>query len=300
MRRGDQSVTMLREGARARSRAVSRVVGTGARRFCLYGVIIILAILFLTPLLWTLINSLQQPYASVGVIPTSFGLVATYHLALTLVPYGVDLLHSVIIAGITVVLGTASSSLVGFAFARLRAPGSSVLFMVILATMMLPMIVWQIPLFIIFKQVGITDNYIPWVLWGIQGSPFFIFLCRQFFMNIPGDLEDAARVDGCTTFGIWWRIFLPMSIPIVAVVAVMSFQFSWGDYLTPYIFLQDNLWPLATILTTNPYHPSNNAGLILNPVVDAGVMLLVLPVIIVFFIGQRYLMEGVVMTGLKG
>lgn len=268
-------------------------------RVGLYALLILLSVLFVIPLVWTIINSTRPPFSSVGLLPSHVG-IAAYHLALTLVPYGTDLVHSVIIAGITVVLGTFSSALVGFAFARLRAPGSRALFVIILATMMLPSIVWQIPLYIIFKQVGLIDNYVPWVLWGLQGNPFFIFLYRQFFMNVPGDLEDAARVDGCTTFGIWWRIFLPVSIPIVATVAIMSFQFSWGDYLTPYIFLQDNLWPLATALTTNPYHPANNAGLILNPVVDAGVTLFILPVIIIFFIGQRYLMEGVVMTGLKG
>lgn len=268
-------------------------------RTCVYLLVIVLSVLFLTPLAWTVVNSLQEPFASVGLVPTNLGASSTYHLALTLVPYGADLLHSVIIAGITVVLGTISSSLVGFAFARLRAPGSGALFMIILATMMLPVIVTQIPTYVIFKQVGLTGNYIPWVLWGIAGSPFFIFLYRQFFINIPTDLEDAARVDGCTTFGIWWRIFLPMSIPIVATVAVLSFQFSWGDYLTPFIFLPDNLWPLATALTTSPYHPVNNSSLILNPVVDAGVVMFILPVIVIFFIGQRYLMEGVVMTGLK-
>jgi multiple sugar transport system permease protein len=267
-------------------------------RVGLYALIVVLSILFIIPLVWTIINSTRPPFASVGLLPSQIG-ASSYRLALTLVPYGSDLLHSVIIAGITVGLGTFSSALVGFAFARLRAPGSRALFVVILSTMMLPSIVWQIPLYIIFKQVGLIDNYLPWVLWGIQGNPFFIFLYRQFFMNVPTDLEDAARVDGCTTFGIWWRIFLPVSIPIIATVAIMSFQFSWGDYLTPYIFLQDNLWPLATELTTNPFHPTNNAGLILNPVVDAGVTLFILPVIIVFFIGQRYLMEGVVMTGLK-
>ena len=269
-------------------------------RGAIYTVVLVLAVLFLIPLVWTGLNSVQQPYASVGVVPTSWGAGSTYRLALTLVPYGEDLLHSVVLAGITVLLGTISSSLAGFAFARLRAPGRDVLFMVILATMILPAIVTQIPTYVLFKQIGLIGNYLPWVLWGIGGSPFFIFLYRQFFIAIPVDLEDAARVDGCTTFGIWWRIFLPISLPIVATVAVLSFQFSWGDYLTPFIFLPDNLWPLAAVLTTNPYHEPVNVSLILNPVVDAGVVMFILPVMIVFFLGQRYLMEGVVMTGLKG
>ncbi|MFD1677107.1 carbohydrate ABC transporter permease [Alicyclobacillus fodiniaquatilis] len=278
------------------------MVATGTNRkvnrAILYTVVIILSLLFLFPGLWTFLNSLRSIYSINQLIPSSIHW-GNYAMAFTLVPYLQYIGNSFIISGITVVLTTISSGIVGFGFARLEAPGKKFLFMFILSTMMLPTVVTQIPTYVVFNRIGLTNNFWPWVFWGIGGSPFFIFLYRQFFMNIPKDLDESARIDGCTSFGIFWRIFIPLSIPIITTVVVMSFQGSWGDFMTPFMFLDSDKWNLATALIGANYTLPNNPNIQLIPVINAATLLFALPIIITFFIGQRYLIEGIVTSGLK-
>ena len=135
-------------------------------------------------------------------------------------------------------LGTfLSCTVVAYAFARLRAPGKGILFMVLLSTLMLPRQVTLIPQFLIWHHVGALDTYWPLVVPTFFGNAFFIFLLRQFFMSIPPQLGEAAKIDGCSEFGILWRVYLPLSIPALATVAIFSFQSSWGDFFDPMIYI---------------------------------------------------------------
>lgn len=268
-------------------------------RVLIYAIIIVLCVVFAFPAVWTFGNSLRSIYSVTTLFPTSIHW-ENYRMAVTLVPYAQFIVNSIIICAITVSLTTVMSGLVGFGFARLEAPGKSFLFMFILSTMMLPGMVTQIPTYIVFSKIGLTGTFLPWVFWGIGGNAFFIFLYRQFFMNIPKELEEAARIDGCNTFGIFWRIFIPLSVPVVTTVIVMTFQGAWGDYLTPFMFLNNDKWPLATALIGANYALPNQPNIPMTPVIEAATLLFALPVIAAFFVGQKYLVEGVVTTGLKG
>lgn len=268
-------------------------------RFLLYLVVIILSMLFLMPGLWTFSNSLRDIYSVSQIIPTSIHW-ENFKMATTLVPYMSYVKNSIIISGISVILTTISSALVGFGFARLKAPGKNVMFFIIIATMMLPGIVTQVPTYILFSRIGLTNSFLPWVFWGIGGNAFFIFLYRQFFMNIPEEIDEAARLDGCSTLGIFIRMYLPLSIPVITTVLVMSFQGSWGDYQTPFMFLDSDKWNLATAMISSNYSLPNNPSVQLIPVINAATLIFAIPIIVTFFIGQKYLVEGIVTTGLKG
>ena len=270
------------------------------KRGLLYVLIFVLCGLFIFPAVWTLTNSLQSIAGPVGLFPTSAHW-SNYVRAVTMIPFARYLANSFIIVGLAAGIGTISSAFVGYGFARLKAPGKSVLFIVVLATMMLPGIVTQIPTYILFSHLGLTNTYLPWLFWGIGGNAFFIFLYRQFFMGIPVELEEAARLDGCSSFGIFWRIFIPLSFPIVATTGILSFQGSWSDALTPFMFLSTNQWPLATALIgSSDYSLPSQPTVPLIPVVDAATLLFVIPILLLFFMGQRFIIQGVVTTGLKG
>lgn len=195
------------------------------------------------------------------------------------------------------VLGSViSCSLVAFAFARLRWPGRDALFVILLATMMLPPQVTMIPVFIIFKNLGWYNTLLP--LWtpSFFGAAFFIFLLRQFMKGIPVELEEAAKIDGCGLFGIYWRVILPLMKPALAAVAIFTFIGAWNDFLGPLIYLNDQrLYPLSLGLFDFRTEHNSDFRLLM-----AAATLMTLPVIAVFFLAQRYFIEGVTLTGLKG
>jgi multiple sugar transport system permease protein len=208
-------------------------------------------------------------------------------------------------AGLTVFLAVTfstlcvtSSALSGFAFARfpdIRA--SRRLFVVVVAMIIIPSIVTVIPQFVLFSRLHLTGNYWPWVLWGLAGSPFHIFLFRQFFLTFPKELEDAAEVDGCSPFGIFWRIFLPNAQPVLATSFILNFVWVWGDWFTPLIFLRSDNATLAVILNQVFRNPAGN---LLTTLTAAATVVYILPMILVFFLGQRYILQGVVTSGLAG
>ncbi|WP_274650905.1 carbohydrate ABC transporter permease [Paenibacillus humicola] len=280
------------------------MVNTGINRpsvrAALYVVLILLSLLFFLPAFWTFTNSLQKINSLPTFLPTEFHF-ENYRLAVTLIDFWTYTRNSVIITGISVVLTLFSSAFVGYAFARLQAPGKKYLFLFVLSTMMLPGIVTQIPTYILFKQIGLTGTFIPWVLWGIGGSPFNIFLYRQFYASFPKELEEAARIDGCSTFRIFWNIFVPLSVPIIATIAIMAFNFHWGaDYLTPFMFLTEDKYPLVTALASVGYTYPENPNVELVQVANAALILFIIPIVVIFFIGQRYLLEGVLSSAVKG
>ncbi|MCQ6560554.1 carbohydrate ABC transporter permease [Paenibacillus mendelii] len=267
-----------------------------ATRFTLYGVLLALALVFSFPLYWMAANSLQPLFTGMTWFPERPTL-ANYRLAFTLQPYWMFFRNSCLLALISVGIPIITSFFSAFAFARLKARFKGVLFMVILATMMIPPTVTQIPQLVLFKQYGLLGTYWPWIISGLGGSPFIIFLYRQFFMNVPRELDEAARIDGCSTFAIIWRIYMPISIPVVATAAIMSFNASWGgDYLAPFMFLQERQYPLSTQLMQVGYILPSSPNVDLFQVKQAALLVFVLPILVVFLFGQRFLISGI-MTG---
>jgi len=263
--------------------------------------LILFALAFSLPTIWLVLTSFKREseYASypVTILPAVPQL-GNYVLAVTFFPYLTYVMHSVVLAGSFTVLTVLTSSAAGFAFSRHRGvPGRNLLFGIVLATMMVPGLVTLVPQYMVFSYFHLINSYWPWILWGLSGSPFHIFLFRQFFLSIPRELEDAAEVDGCGKFRIFWQIFLPNSLPAIAASAIFSFTWVWGDWLYPSLFLSDDITTLAVKLATAYVDPHQNPLITLTM---AGVVIYVLPMVIVFFLAQKYIIQGVVTTGLKG
>ncbi|MCX5650692.1 MAG: carbohydrate ABC transporter permease [Planctomycetota bacterium] len=211
----------------------------------------------------------------------------------------VDALSNSIVVTVLVVIGTVlSSSLVGYAFARLRFRGSSPLFLVMLGTMMLPGQVTMIPLFLLFRQFGWIDSILPLVVPAFFGNAFFIFMYRQFIAQIPESLVEAARVDGLGHLAIWWKIMLPLCRPVTAICAVFTFIGTWNDFLAPLIYLHsDENATLAVALNgfKNQYGGLEDVHLLM-----ALSVLTMLPCIILFIAAQKTFVEGLARGAVKG
>lgn len=195
-------------------------------------------------------------------------------------------------------LGTLlTSSMAAFAFARLRFPGRGPLFILVLSTLMLPNIVTLIPTFIVFRYLKWINTLKPLIVpFWLGGSPFFIFLIRQFFMTIPYDLDEAARIDGASNFRIYWNILLPLSKPVLATVAIFSFIHHWNDFFLPLVYLQDpSKWTMAIGLQGFKDLYSTSWNLMM-----AASTAMILPLLILFFLAQRYFVSGIHLTGLAG
>jgi ABC-type glycerol-3-phosphate transport system permease component len=213
----------------------------------------------------------------------------------SLIPFPLYLRNTIIISGLVILGDLLSSSLVAYGFARYRFPGRDALFMVLLSTMMVPFIVRLVPLFVLFKNLGWINTFLPLVIPAFFGTPLYIFLMRQFFLSIPTELLDAARIDGCSEIGIWWRIMLPLARPVLAAVAILSFQTTWNDFLGPLVFLQKNEVRTVIIGLNSLMGMFVEWNLVMAAVVAA-----VLPMIAMFFVFQRFFIKGIAVTGLKG
>ncbi len=224
-----------------------------------------------------------------------------YTEALTYLPpethYGLVFLGNTLILTILSTIGTLlSSSLVAYSFARLRWPGKNLLFVLLLATMMVPGAVTMMPQFLIFRSLGWIDTLRPLWVPAFFGSAFNVFLLRQFFMSIPTELEDAAKIDGCGAFGIYWRVMLPLVKPALASVSIMSIMGAWNSFQGPLIYLSSpEKMPLAYALQLYQTQHGGEPGLMM-----AASTLVVLPIIVLFFFTQRYFIEGISLSGLGG
>lgn len=213
------------------------------------------------------------------------------------------MLNSVVKHAIPVTLGTVlSSTIVAYGFSRLRWPGRDTLFYLCLMTMMIPYAVVMVPLFITFKNLGWINTYLPLVVPSYFGNPFFIFMLRQFFMTIPQELSDAARIDGASEFGILWRVILPLTRPALAVVALLQFIATWNDYLGPLIYLnQQNQYTVALgIENLRRTIIQVGATPLAYPYLMAVSTIVTLPILLLFFFAQRSFIEGISLTGMKG
>ncbi len=216
--------------------------------------------------------------------------------AVTAIPFAAYLGNSLFLSTVSGVLTTLSSAFVGYGFARLQGPGKKVLFGVLIAMMMMPGIVTLIPIYLLFSRVGLVGTYWPWVLWGLSGAPYLIFLYRQFFAGIPKELEEAAILDGCSQFRIFAQIFLPLSKPVLVTAFVMSFLAVWGDFIAPNLLLDREHTTLAVAISSGYV---NAQGFPLNNLIAAGSVLYVVPVVVIFLFVQRHYVQGFTASGIK-
>jgi multiple sugar transport system permease protein len=291
----DQEVVTARGGTR-HHKPISHYI----HRVLRYILMIVLSVIFLIPLVWIISTSLKtqgQVFAYPPVwIPKPI-MWSNYAEALNRAPLLRWLANTAIITAFAITGNVLTSSMVAFGFARLRFPGRDALFILLLSTMMLPQIVTLIPRFILFKSLGWLDTFLPMIVPPFfGGGPFNIFLVRQFYRTIPQDFDDAARIDGASNWQIWLLLLLPLSKPVLTAIAIFSFVFHWNDFLNPLIFLfSEDMKTLSLGLRAfiNPSDASWHISM-------AASMFLVVPIMVLFFIGQRYFIRGVVMTGLKG
>ncbi|GAA5032894.1 carbohydrate ABC transporter permease [Actinopolymorpha pittospori] len=270
------------------------------RRAALYVVMVALALVFLIPMIWLVSTSLKSQgqvfaYPPVWIPdPLQWG---NYVEAMSRAPLLVWLANTVMIAVLALAGTLMSSSLVAFGFARLRFPGRRVLFILLLSTMMLPDVVTLVPQFVLFRSIGWVDTFLPLIVPSfLGGGAFNIFLVRQFYLTIPRDFDEAARLDGASNLRIWWHIILPLSRPVLVAVGIFSFVYHWNDFLLPLIYLQsegNKTLALGLRAFISPTDASWNISM-------AASMFLVIPVLIVFFVAQRQFIRGVVMTGIQG
>ncbi len=207
------------------------------------------------------------------------------------------LLNTIFITGSSIAGMIISVLLVAYGFARLRFPGRDVLFILCLATMMIPPQVTMVPIFILFRWMGWLDTYKPLIIpsyLGVGGA-FFIFLMRQFYLTIPAELSDAAEIDGCSFFGIFLRIMLPLVRPAVGIVTVFGFMFYWNDFMSPLIYLSS--YEKFTLALGLRFFQGQYT--LQWPKLMAVSLLVLLPCIALFFIAQKYYIQGIVITGIK-
>lgn len=258
-----------------------------------------LAYLVLIPLVWMVSTSLKnqdQVFTwPIEWIPNP-AVWANYPATLAVRPFLLWTRNTLLIAVLSVVGHLFSSSLVGYAFARLRWPGRDILFLVMLSTMMLPEQVTLIPQFIIFGKLHWVNTFLPLFVPTFLGGAFNIFLMRQFMITLPLELDDAARLDGCGLFGILTRITLPLSKPALGIIAINTFRARWNAFFHPLIYLNDpKLFTLALGLRSF----RSDFAVQWSYLMAASVMAM-LPLIVMFFIAQRYFIQGIVFTGIKG
>ncbi len=265
-----------------------------------YIVLIGLSCVFLIPFFWMLSTSLTEA-SKIIVKDRSWiphpAVWKNYADALTVLPFGLFLKNTLIITFACIVGQVLSASLVAFGFSRMRFWGRDSLFILVLSTMMLPAQVTQIPTFILFTHLQWIDTLKPLIVPAFfGGGAFFIFLLRQFFMTLPSELEDAAKMDGCSPLGIYWNVAIPLSKPALATVAVFSFMAHWNDFMGPLIYVQsmENKTLALGLASFKSLH-----GTEYHLMMAASIAVL-MPVLIIFFSMQKYFVKGIVMSGIKG
>ncbi len=287
-------------GATARSSARPRLrrwMGVAGR----YALLSALALAFMAPFYWMVTSSLkdnQEIFARPILLFPPAWRWENFPAALTYpgFPFLRFLWNSIYYTGLVVVGTVLSCAAVGYGFARLRFPGRDVLFIVTVSTMMIPSIVTFIPTYILFKFLGMIGSYTPLILPAFLGNAFFIFMLRQFFLTLPGELSDAAKVDGAGEFLIFWRIMLPLVRSALMVVAVFTFLWTWHDFFGPLIYLNDSRqFPLSLGLFAFKTRHATQWDLLM-----AASTVATLPLVVVFFFTQRYFLEGIALTGIKG
>ncbi|HMO57349.1 MAG TPA: carbohydrate ABC transporter permease, partial [Roseiflexaceae bacterium] len=221
-----------------------------------------------------------------------------YLTALTRVPFHVYAMNTTIIVSLVLVGTLLSCSFAAYGFARLRAPGKDFIFMMVLATLMLPGAVTLVPTYLMFNLIGWVGTFLPLIVPAYFGSAFFIFMLRQFYMTIPVELEEAAHMDGASVYRIWWSIILPLSKPVLATVSVFTFVGTYNDFFTPLIYLsREEQRTIAVALSYFSGSPRIGPQMHL---MMAAVTVSIIPPLLLFIGAQRYFVRGIVLSGIKG
>jgi len=274
-------------------------IGRGSQ----YSILILGSLVSLMPLMWAISTSLktidQLSNWPPNLIPDPIAW-GNYAEVFTHIPMLQYFGNTMVIVTAWVIGATVTCSFVAYGFARTQFWGRDTLFLILLSTLMMPYVVRLIPLFMIYNELGWINTFLPLTVPMLLGrNAFYIFLLRQFFIGIPEEISDAARIDGCSHFGIWWRIVMPLSKPALATVAVFAFQASWDDFLAPLVYMGGNpdLRTLSLGLFAFRAAPGQVA---MTHLLMAMSVMMIIPVLIVFAFGQRYFVQGVTMSGLKG
>lgn len=271
-----------------------------------YAILIPLTASFAFPLYWMVSSALKNDSQVYTIPPVLVPIPIhpnNFIEGWTIMPFSTYAFNSIFLYTVPVTILTVfTSAMVAYGFSRLRWPGRDALFWLAMMTMMLPWAVTMVPLFITFKWLGWLDTYRPFVVPALFGHPYFIFLLRQFFLTIPEELADAARIDGAGEMTILFQMILPLSKAALAVVALFRFMWAWNDYLGPLIYLRtEALYPLALGIETLSRR-AQDIGNFSNgmPYLMAVSTIVALPIIVTFFMAQRSFIEGISLTGLKG
>ncbi len=272
-------------------------MGNRIEALVVYVILLAGAFMLMVPFFWMISTSLKtmdevQTWPIVW-IPSSW-VWQNYLDVFTRIPFARFIANSVVLSVGGITGSLFSSSLVGFGFARLRFPARNFLFFVMLTTLMLPAWVVIVPHFMMFNAVGWLDTFLPIIVPSFFGNAFYIFLFRQYFMGIPQELEDSARIDGCSTLRVFAQIFLPMSKPIIATIAIFAFFYYWNDLLYPLVYLssQSN-FPVSLGMRMF----QSTMGVVHFPRMMAAALMSLTPCVILFFSAQRLFIQGVVITG---
>lgn len=267
-----------------------------------YVALTLLAVPFVFPFWWMMTSSLKSATDIFAFPPElwpsdpqwrNFVEIFTYQ------PFARQYLNSLYIAAMVTVGTMFISSLAGYAFARIRFPGRTFLFLLVLSALMMPSEVTIVPNFFFMTELGWVGTHLPLIVLPIFGANGVVgtFLMRQFFLSIPGEIEDAAMIDGLGRWGIWWRIALPISRPALGALAILSFLFSWNLFLEPLVFVND-LQAFTLPLALNNF--TDNYGSPIWHLQLAATTLSVLPVLAVFVLAQRHVVDSFTLSGLKG
>ena len=267
------------------------------QKILFYGLLLLMTAIYMGPFLFSLsisFNAEQDVFSwPIKLIPEEWTL-DNYQRVWRDLPFGQWLFNSVAITIIQTITNVFFASLAGFAFARLEFPGKNIIFSILLASLMIPGIILLVPKFIILNEFRLINTYAGLTLPGLV-TVVNIFLMKQFFETIPKDLEEAALIDGCSYFRIFWQIFLPVSKPALAAVAIYTFQGSWNEFM----------WPVIVTTTQEMFTLPVGMAFLKNefsvqwPLLMAGTILISLPTLAIFLIFQRYFVQGVASAGLK-
>ena len=283
-----------------RRRRAARIARKVLTKAVVYLAILPLAAFIIMPFAWMLGSSFK-PIGSGIKFPPQFipnpAVLTNYPYVFKTIPFFRYFLNSTIVVVGVLVGEVLSASVVGFSFARLRFPGRNFLFILLLATMMIPYPVTMVPTFIVFRLIRWVDTYLPLIVPAFAAPAFAVFLMRQFFMTINRELDDAAKVDGCNELLTLFRILMPLSMPALTTIAIFSFTANWNDFLGPLIYLSSST--KYTLALGINYLRSFRGGGDLAPQMAASVMF-VTPCVLLFFVAQKYFVQGIVTTGLKG
>lgn len=264
-----------------------------------YMTLLAVAAVLILPLYWMFATALKGPDQTFALPPEwvpnppEF---ANFQRVFEEVPFGRFILNTFLLVVLNIIGELVAVSVVAYGFARLRFPGRSFLFLLMLSTLMIPYHVTLVPRFILFSELGWVNTYLPLFVPAFTGSPFLIFLVRQYMMSIPYDLDEAAFIDGATRFDVFWRIILPLSRPALVLVVVFTFVGVWNDFLQPLIYLNDpELFTVSLGLSFFQGTRETNWNLLM-----AGSLMATIPPLLLFFIAQRQLIGGIAIEGLKG